>query len=324
MLLLEEPALRDALLRHLGEITGLDLGAVRLFQAELVQDDLARPDLVGWDDRGQPLVVIEAKFGASLTSAQLQAYMTHQTAKLDVGTRGVLTVLVPSYRRPEAEAVLNTVGGEGDESTALIRPVTACVLTWDGLLGVLDGAVAELPADDRDAVRCDVRQLRALCETMVGLDIPPLGVVATGDSAWQDRETDLKRLVDEASAKFHQERLAPLGVERWPGFEYYRRYLPGRSGGGQCSVGVAGGLPVTPFWLRYHRETPNFRIFADRIMASRFAAAAGGDGGHLWLPLQVSADRSGATIVGELIEGIEAIRAVAEGPELPGDPSRRW
>ena len=112
------------------------------------------------------------------------------------------------------------------------------------------------------------------------------------------------------------------GIERWPRFEYYRRYRPAkRPGGGQCSVGVAGGLPGTPFWFLYHRETPNFRIFADRIMASRFAAAAGGDGGHLWLPLRVSADRSGATIVGELIEGIEAIRAIAEEPEVPGDPS---
>lgn len=141
----------------------------------------------------------------------------------------------------------------------------------------------------------------------------------------QDREDDLNRLVDEVSATFHEARLAPLGVERWPGFEYYRRYLPEkRPGGGQCSVGVAGGLPGTPFWLRYHRETPNFQTFADRIMASRFASAAGGDGGHLWLPLRVSADRTGTTIVGELIEGIEAIRAVAEGPELPGDPRWRW
>lgn len=154
VLLREEPALRDALLRHLGTVTSTDLGAVRLFQAELVQDDLARPDLVGWDDRDQPRVIVEAKFGASLTSAQLQAYMTHQIAKLDAGTRGVLTVLVPSYRRPEAEAVLSAVGDEGAGSTAVIPSVSASVLTWEELLSVLEGAVAKVPADDRDAVRC--------------------------------------------------------------------------------------------------------------------------------------------------------------------------
>jgi hypothetical protein len=38
---------------------------------------------------------------------------------------------------------------------------------------------------------------------------------------------------------------------------------------------------------------------------------------HLRLPLRVSANRSGTTIVGELIEQIEAIRALAQRPESP-------
>jgi hypothetical protein len=318
-MLLEEPALRHALLRRLGQITETDLGAVELFQAELVHDDLARPDLEGWDARGRPLVVVEAKFGASLTAAQLQAYMTHQVARLDGGIRGALVVLVPSYRRPEAKGVLSTVGSGADGPGAVAPSVATSVLTWDELFGVWDEAARELPADDRAAVICDLRQLRELCRTMAALDIAPLGLVATGGDGWQDRESDLKRLVDEASAKFpYTDRMLPLGIEHWPEFDYYRRYLPGRRrGGGQCSLGVVGGLPGTPFWLRYHRETPNFRIFADRIMASRFAAEARGDGGHVWLPLRVSPDRSGATIIGELIDQIEAIRAVAEGAESP-------
>jgi hypothetical protein len=69
--------------------------------------------------------------------------------------------------------------------------------------------------------------------------------------------------------------------------------------------------------LRYNRDTPNFQTFAERIMGSRFAAEARGDGGHVWLPLRVSGDRSGATIISELIEQIESIRAVPEGPESP-------
>lgn len=317
-MLLEEPGLRDALLRRLRELTGTDLGAVALFQGEVVHDEVGRPDLEGWDDRGRPLVVVEAKFGARLEAAQLQAYMSHQIARLDDAARGALVVLVPSYRRSEAEAVLSAVGGDGDGDDATATGSTA-VLTWDDLLGVWDEAVQNLPADDRDAVMCDLRQLRALCRTMVGLDIVPLGLVATGGGTWQDRESDLKRLVDEASAQFpYSSRLLPLGTERWPGFDYYRRYLPSRRpGAGQCSLGVVGGLPGSPFWLRYHRGTPNFQSFAERIMASRFAAEARGDGGHVWLPLRVSADRSGATIIGELIEQIETIRAVAEGPESP-------
>ena len=48
-------------------------------------------------------------------------------------------------------------------------------------------------------------------------------------------------------------------------------------------------------------------------LASPFATQGCDHGGHVWLPLRVSADPGGATIVGELIEQIEAIRAVAEG-----------
>jgi hypothetical protein len=63
--LLEEQQLRDAVLRHLQQITDTDLSAVVSFQAELVHEDLGRPDLEGHDVRGRPLLVVEAKFGAT-------------------------------------------------------------------------------------------------------------------------------------------------------------------------------------------------------------------------------------------------------------------
>lgn len=83
-------------------------------------------------------------------------------------------------------------------------------------------------------------------------------------------------------------------------------------------MGVVGRLASeggTPFWARYHRKTSSFREAADRIMASRLATDARGDGGHIWLPLRVSKDRSGAAIIDEPADGIETIRAVAAGSE---------
>jgi hypothetical protein len=157
-MLLEQPQLRDALLRRLAQITETELAWVALhFQAELVHDDLARPDLEGRDSRGRPLVVIEAKFGGRLTTAQLRAYLAYQVARLDAGVRGGLVVLVPSYRRPEAEAVLSTVGNEARERSASTPSVATAVLTWD------------------------LRQLRALCKRMAALDVAPLG--------WSPQET---------------------------------------------------------------------------------------------------------------------------------------
>jgi hypothetical protein len=151
------------------------------------------------------------------------------------------------------------------------------------------------------------------------------GVVATGGRGWQDREDDLRRLVDQVTATFFPppERLAPIGLERGPAFDYYRRYLPvdlpDRTC--QCAVGVILEPPNqgTPFWLRYQRAwcKANFQSVADRIMTSRFAADVRSDDGRVWVPLRVSPDGSRAAIVDELVEQIEAIRAVAAGAEAP-------
>jgi hypothetical protein len=67
-------------------------------------------------------VVGEAKFGPSLTAAQLQAYVTHQVARLDGGPGGAQVVLVPSYRRLQAEGVLSALGSSANEPS-----VFACV-----------------------------------------------------------------------------------------------------------------------------------------------------------------------------------------------------
>ena len=322
-ILLEEPQLRDALLRHLGQMTQTDLHDVRLFESELVHDDRARPDLEGRDGRGRPLVVVEAKFGAALTSGQLHAYLSYQYSRLDGGDRGALIVLVPSYRTPEAEAVLGTLETQPDEWSASTSSVSAAVLTWDDLLAVWDDAAQELPADERDDVACDLRQLRELCKTMAALDVPPLGLVAAGRGL-QERESDLRRLVAEATAGFPgpSGRLIPIGMEAE--FNFYRRYIPGSSGDPDCycAVGVVGSLAGhgTPFWIRYHRKTSSFQAVADHIMASRLAVDARGDGGHIWLPLHVSADRSGTAIVAELLERIEEIRAIAAGDASAAGP----
>ena len=204
-MLLEEPQLSDAMLGHLGQITETDLGAVASFQPELVHDDRARPDLEGQDSRGRPLVVVEAKFGAALTSDQVHAYLTDQEVRLEGGVRGALILLVPSYRRPEAEGLLGTLEGRTDEQNAPTASISPAVDTWEEWLRVMNEAAQALPAHEQDAVLCDLGQLRELCATMRGLDVPPLGLAATGRDL-HDRERDLRRLVDEVTVQFRTPR----------------------------------------------------------------------------------------------------------------------
>jgi hypothetical protein len=281
-MLLEEPSLRDTLVRHLARISDTDLRSVASFHAEVVHDDRARPDLQGHDSGGHPLVIIEAKFGARLTTAHLQAYVTYQLAMLDPGTRGALVVLVPSYRMPEAEAALISVRSRGREAESPSASVATAVLTWDELLAVWDDAAQLRATRDEDAIVCDLRQLRGLCQAMAALDIAPLGLIATGALGWQEREGDLRALVDQATAGFPTPdgRRLPLGLERGPEFGYYRRYIPGGPPDRDCycSVGVVSGLTDqgTPFWLRYARQTAGFQAIASRVMRSRLAADARG------------------------------------------------
>jgi hypothetical protein len=154
---------------------------------------------------------------------------------------------------------------------------------------------------------------------------PPDALVITGGSGWHHREDDLRRLVDQVTASFFPppDRLAPIGLERWPGFNYYRRYLPvdlpDRTC--QCAVGAILDPPdqETPFWLRYQPEwcKANFPSVAGRIMTSPFAGEARRDYGGLWVPLRASSDHTRVAIVGELVEQITAIRAVASGANVP-------
>ena len=127
---------------------------------------------------------------------------------------------------------------------------------------------------------------------------------AHAGGGWEPREDDLRRLVDQVTAMFFPppDRLAPIGLERWPAFDYYRRYLPVDLPDGtcQCAVGLILGPTDqgTPIWLRYQRAwcKADFQGVAERIMSSRFAAGARSDSGGVWVPLRVSPDRSRAAV----------------------------
>lgn len=319
-MLLEDRLLRGALLTHLARRTRVDVSAVRWFEPEHFTDDGGRVDLVGVDALAKPLIVVEAKFGAILTPAQVGGYLAYQERRLGIGNPGVLVVLVPATRKEEGERILTVVLSERDAelvedgavgaTTMAISGIAGIVVTWDEWLEVWEEAVRHLPATP-DSLASDLAQLRALCRTLAGgvLDPVPPGT-------HRERFKDLSVLVDQITRRAAGEgRLAPLQQE--VGYDVFR-YIPGGYADAAASVGVAlrfADAGLSPLWLRFHRVTGHFSAIRARIMTSRYAEDVRTDEGHLWIPLKLADDLAGPELVDDLLGQIREIQATISAPE---------
>ena len=309
-MLLEDEPLRAAFVHHLESVTETDLRAVSYFVDEAVHEDGARPDLEGLDDEGRPLIVVEAKFGATLESGQVRNYLADQVSRLGGAASGVFVLLVPISRVVEAERVLNDA-----RETSSVSAERTLVISWDRCISLCEEAISGLP--DGINTRGDLVQFRAMCVTLGGLVIAPLGSVSFGDE-WRERERDLRQLVREATDHF-----TPPG-SRWPmssevGYEH-RRYIPGClsdgtvDSGANCSVGIGtrfADAGQTPFWLRYHRRTPEFGLVKARLSRSSYSPRIRTDDRHLWLPLDARPDATGPELVQDLVSQISDIVSAA-------------
>ena len=301
-MLLEDRLLRDALVRYLGEVTETDLSAVRWFEAERVHEDLARPDLEGIDDRGRPVVVVEAKFDARLSTGQVRSYLNDQERRLG-GEAGAFVLLVPASRFDYAGRVLEAALRErGDEGHAPYL-IAAAVLTWDSWLEAWNDAVRHLPATP-DSLAADLVQLRELVVTMGGLVIPPLDGAAAGEG-WREREPDLRIIVDQVTTRLSDPSSRRPPIVHEVGYDPLR-YAPGgySEPGSSCSVGLASRFAdqgATPLWLESAKLTPHFADIRARIMTSTFADDVLTDDGHLWLPLALPGDLAGPELVDHLV-----------------------
>lgn len=125
--MLEHRILREATTDWLSTLAGVDLSEVQRFVVEAVNSDGNRPDVEGLDVAGRPLLVVEAKFGALMTQAQVSGYLADQSRRLSPGARGALVLLTPDAR--EAEARLKLEMALHDQPKTPDRVVTLAT-TW--------------------------------------------------------------------------------------------------------------------------------------------------------------------------------------------------
>lgn len=315
-MLLEDKPLREALLRHLEGRTGIGLSSVVVFIPEMIHQDGGRPDLEGHDAESRPVLVVEAKFGATLSIAQVRSYLMDQQLRLGPSVKGAFVLLVPKTREAEAKRAVETALQELQDQDFHMVSVGTAVATWDQWIDVWDDALRDQPDA---ALVSDLEQFRAMCMTLGGLIMEPLGEAALGP-AWRERKEDLRQIVDEVTRRFFTfgERVLPMQSE--PGYEPTRYFSGGDADPGiSCSVGIGSRFAddgATPFWLRYHRHTPGFQVVRARLYGSRFASDIRTDDGHIWLPLAASPDVAGPELVEQLASQVSEIVAATSPPRL--------
>ena len=292
-----------------------------VWRAEVLQQDRGRPDLEGSTASGLPVVKVEAKLGAAFAPGQLRSYV-HDLADRTAGSR-VLLVLVPSVRVREAQREITVafeVQGDGPWRPAHYPGIAITVMTWERILDVLNKAGLPAPA------ACDVAQLTALYRVLSGQHIEPLA--STEDLlAWRERAGVFTQIVDRVTRSLlqNEEKLYPIGTEQVAGEPegleprgYYRRYLCRPLGDQRpCfSIGVRDPFQnfSTPIWMRFHRETPRFRIVRDRLIRSPLSDKLVHSDGHVWIPLEVPLNTGGDQLVAAVVTNAEEVAMIAYAP----------
>lgn len=302
--LASDPRLRKALLAHIGARAGVDLGAVDRLIPESVHDDRSRPDIEMLDVDGHTMAVVEAKFSALLTDAQVNAYL-NILERRSGPHRGALFVLVPPSRVNEAQRTIDRVIRERGPSAAL------AVVTWDEWIDLWNG-VADSAQDDW--LISDVQQLKSMCQTLGGLVIPPLYDTASGHG-WQERTEDLVAIVRVLTAQLLGS-LTPRDLPMRGDLKakpYTYRYLPSISQDTWVQVGVwtrFANEGLTPFWVMLHRDdkgTGGFDAALQRLMSSRLAGQVRRDDRHAWIPLHPPPDATGPELVEALSAQVESV-----------------
>lgn len=223
------------------------------FQTQNVGKDLERPDISGKDETGKEVLLIEAKFWASLTHNQPNGYLKRLTDNT------VLIFLVPNLRtRTVFEEVKTRILGENkdleidtDNLRILIKSSNKHIFikSWNE---VLHSIKSKIEQTNNINLLSDLNQIIGLCETIdtnsfqpiIDSDLSP-SIPKRINSYYDiiDKVVDeIKNRIEEASTK---------GLQKTPQKYGYRRYFSIQN------FGLGLGLKMelwseyadTPFWI---------------------------------------------------------------------------
>ena len=229
---------------------GANIGPIARVATQVGGEEGTRPDLVGWDQGGDESVLIEAKFWASLTGNQPNAYLNR------LAPGNALLVVAPDLRveslwaelcrRAEVDVPDPTDQNPNVKSVEVPDQKWLVLTSWAHLLERL-----ELAGDEQANV--SIRQLRGLATRVDESSFPPLRTEELAPNLAR-RLLGLRKLVDDATVRGREAGF--LDTHRLivtPKPTGYGRYL--RIGGVGAWFGLDfsrwafGSYPSTPLWL---------------------------------------------------------------------------
>jgi len=154
--------------------TGLEFTDLS-YQTQNVGDKLERPDISGVDNFGKEVLLIEAKFWASLTSNQPNEYINR------LSENAVLIFLVPTLRvRAVFEEVLRRIDSkfenivvESDYQKVKISNSNKFVIvkSWNEILNAIK---SELTQENNQTLLSDIDQIIGFCDTIDNNSFQPI------------------------------------------------------------------------------------------------------------------------------------------------------
>ncbi len=172
------------------------------FQTQVTYEDGSRPDMVGYDQDGKKLLLVESKFWASLLQGQASGYF----GQLEEKGPGVLMFIAPSTRletlwaeiKRQMETGPDGVQLEVVETAEQMRRATIAesdkrlmLVSWTLLL---DRLAAAVPSDS--PIASDIQQLRGLAQREDSEAFLPINMDELGPSLAR-RVQWLNRLIDD-------------------------------------------------------------------------------------------------------------------------------
>ena len=233
--------------------------SVSMYRSQ-VQDGSTRPDLAGFDENGNEIALIEAKFWAGLTEQQPNGYL----ARLDNSDASALCFVVPEARRASlwsevlGKAAEQFSPGDWAESGTYSKRIRSnlviTIISWQGLLHSMIEATSAV-GDHKTAH--DIEQLASYCEYLEQEGFIPLRSEDLGPSTPRllgQLISAVDHVIDNGKAlgKYSTKGFNPSSAR-----ERFTRYFESR--GIRLALSLHHGFwikySVSPVWLQFQGGT---------------------------------------------------------------------